>query len=173
SCEDIVLAQNFFAVNPETPRHDAGRGLLLRGDGKGSFKAVAGQESGLLVYGEQRSVSVADFNHDGRSDVVITQNGAPVKLYRNRGSAPGLRVVLEGRGANRDAIGASIRLATDNAPRRVVTAGSGFASQNATAQILTKPASASNLEITWPNGDRSVEHVAPEQASVRFVQKSK
>src|SRR5262249_33873686 len=30
--EDIFLAQNFFAVQPETPRYDAGRGLLLKGD---------------------------------------------------------------------------------------------------------------------------------------------
>jgi hypothetical protein len=45
---------------------------------------VPGHESGLLVYGEQRSVAAADFDRDGRTDLVITQNGAQVKLYRNQ-----------------------------------------------------------------------------------------
>ncbi|HEX7860427.1 MAG TPA: VCBS repeat-containing protein [Verrucomicrobiae bacterium] len=85
---DIVLAQNFFAVTPETPRHDAGRSLLLRGDGKGDFTALAGHVSGLLVYGEQRSVASADFDKDGRLDLAITQNGGEVKLFRNRTVKP-------------------------------------------------------------------------------------
>src|SRR5207237_1811815 len=31
--EDVVLSQNIFAINPEMPRSDAGRGLVLRCDG--------------------------------------------------------------------------------------------------------------------------------------------
>ena len=85
SHQDIVLAQNFFALEPNMPRYDAGRSLLLKGDDKGGFAAVSGQSSGLLVYGEQRSVAAADYDKDGRLDLVITQNGAPIKLYRNRG----------------------------------------------------------------------------------------
>ena len=50
--EDVFLSQNFFATLPEEWRHDAGRGLWLRGDGQGGFKAVSGQESGVAVYGE-------------------------------------------------------------------------------------------------------------------------
>ena len=52
--EDVVLTQNIFAINPEMPRCDAGRGLWLRGDGTGKLTAVSGQESGIKVYGEQR-----------------------------------------------------------------------------------------------------------------------
>ena len=44
--EDLFLSQNFFAVHPELDRLDAGRGLWLRGDGKGGFVSVAGQVSG-------------------------------------------------------------------------------------------------------------------------------
>ncbi len=35
--DDIFLAQNFFSAQPETMRSDAGRGLLLLGDGKGGL----------------------------------------------------------------------------------------------------------------------------------------
>ena len=80
---DAFLAQNFFAVYPETSRMDASRGLLLLGDGKGGFTASPGQRSGLLLHGEQRGCAVADFNRDGRPDLVVTQNAGPTKLYLN------------------------------------------------------------------------------------------
>ena len=57
--EDIFLSQNFFAVNSDTSRYDAGRGLWLQGDGQGGFRAVPGQESGIKVYGEQRGAAQA------------------------------------------------------------------------------------------------------------------
>ena len=72
--DDVFLSQNFFATNPEMPRSDAGRGLLLRGDGKGNLSPVPGQVSGLKIYGEQRGCAVADFDHGGRVDLVVTQN---------------------------------------------------------------------------------------------------
>src|SRR5258707_6280171 len=46
--EDLFLSQNFFATEPQTPRADAGRGLLLKGDGQGGLSVVPGQESGLM-----------------------------------------------------------------------------------------------------------------------------
>src|SRR6185369_8465700 len=58
--EDIFLSQNFFAVNADTLRLDAGRGLWLRGDGTGKFSPVPGQESGIRVYGEQRGCALSD-----------------------------------------------------------------------------------------------------------------
>ena len=70
--EDVFLSQNFFAVNADTSRYDAGRGLLLQGDGQGGFRAVPGQESGIKVYGEQRGAAVCDFDGDGRTDLVVT-----------------------------------------------------------------------------------------------------
>jgi hypothetical protein len=81
---DVFMAQNFFALHDEVTRMDAGRGLLLQGDGKGGFRAVPGEESGLLIYGEQRGCAVADIDHDGALDLVVTQNSGPTKLYRNR-----------------------------------------------------------------------------------------
>ncbi len=82
---DLFLAQNQFAVRPEDSRIDAGRGLWLRGDGKGAFVAVPGQESGVVVYGEQRGAAAGDLDGDGRPDLVVTQNGSTTRLFRNIG----------------------------------------------------------------------------------------
>lgn len=60
--EDIFLAQNFFAVQVEMPRLDAGVGLWLRGDGHGGFTPLRPDESGVRIYGEQRGAALADYD---------------------------------------------------------------------------------------------------------------
>jgi hypothetical protein len=152
--EDLLLAQNFFASQPDTPRQDAGRGLWLRGDGRGNFQAVPGQESGLQVYGEQRGAAVADFDHDGRVDVAITQNGAETKLYQNRRAQPGLRIRLHGPPGNPDGIGAVIRLLRDGqaGPAREVHAGSGYWSQDAAVQVMSSVPAPTAVSVRWPGG---------------------
>src|SRR6185503_3439302 len=108
--EDLFLSENFFATNVSTPRYDAGRSLLLRGDGSGRLEALPGQRSGLIVYGEQRGAAYADFDGDGRLDLAVSQNGDSTRLFRNVGAQPGLRVRLVGTQGNPNAVGAQLRL---------------------------------------------------------------
>ncbi len=137
--EDIFLAQNFFAMDGDTSRCDAGRGLWLAGDGRGNFRAVPGQESGIAAYGEQRGCAAADFDGDGRVDLAVSQNGAATKLYRNVKAKPGIRV--------RSTIGAVLRI--DDGPAREVHAGSGYWSHDSMVQIL-KPGA--QMVVRWPGG---------------------
>jgi hypothetical protein len=150
--EDIFLGQNFFAVRPEMQRYDAGRGVLLRGDGTGGLSAL--RDSGIAVYGEQRGAAVCDFDEDGRTDLVVTQNSAATKLYRNNSEKRGVRVRLQGLPGNPDAIGASIRLKSGNVwgPAREIHAGSGYWSQDSAVQVLGFRGAPQELEIRWPNG---------------------
>lgn len=152
--EDLFLSQNFFCTQPDTPRYDGGRGLLLRGDGRGGFLAVAGQESGLAVYGEQRGAAAGDFDHDGRVDLVVSQNGAETKLYRNTGARPGLRIRLLGTPGNADGVGAVLRLfrGDQGGPSREIHAGSGYWSQDAMVQVMSLPGDSMKLQIRWPGG---------------------
>jgi len=57
---------------------------LLRGDGTGNFAAVPASVSGIAPYGEQRGVTAADFNNDGRVDLAVGQRGAATRLFINR-----------------------------------------------------------------------------------------
>jgi len=126
--EDLFLSQNFFDVEPEISRYDAGRGLWLLGDGRGGFKALNGPESGVNVYGQQRGAALCDFDADGRVDLVVTQNSGETRLFRNVSAKPGLRVRLRGPPGNPLAIGASLRLENDSVqgPVREIHAGSGY-----------------------------------------------
>ncbi len=152
--EDVFLSQNFFANQPGVPRFDAGRGLLLRGDGTGNFRPVPGRESGIRVYGEQRGAAVADFDHDGRVDLVVTQNGAATKLFRNVTATPGLRIRLEGPPGNPDGIGAALRLIFDRrmGPLREVHAGSGYWSMDSPVQVMAGAEAPRQVWVRWPGG---------------------
>jgi hypothetical protein len=46
---DLIIAGNLYDAEPNTPRADAGNGLWLKGDDKGSFNAVPPPESGFLA----------------------------------------------------------------------------------------------------------------------------
>jgi len=89
---------------------------------------VAGSVSGILAYGEARGVALADFDGDGRVDLLMTQNSAGSLLYQNRGAVPGLRIRLIGDGQNPDAIGAVIRWGKGGklGPARELHAGGGL-----------------------------------------------
>jgi hypothetical protein len=152
--EDVFLSQNFFPVQPAASRLDAGRGLLLRGDGSGGFSSVPGQESGLMIYGEGRGSAVADYDGDGRVDLVVAQNGAATKLYHNLEARPGLRIRLKGPPANPSGVGAALRLlyGERSGPIREIHAGSGYWSQDSAAMVLGKSGEPTKLWVRWPGG---------------------
>lgn len=169
--EDLFLAQNFFALTHEVGRYDAGRGLWLKGDGTGNFTAVSGQHSGVKVHGEQRGCALADFNADGRVDLVVTQNGTETKLFRNIGAKPGYRVRLRGPTANPLGIGAAIRLFFGEkvGPLREIHAGSGYWSQDGAVQVLGAGETATRLEVRWPGGSRTAQALAPNEREIEIV----
>jgi hypothetical protein len=152
--EDLFLSQNFFGMRPGDGRLDAGRGLVLRGDGKGSFSPMPGQGSGIKVYGEQRGCALADYDGDGRVDLAVTQNNGQTRLFHNVTGRPGLRVKLAGPAGNPDGVGAMMRLDYGDrlGPAREVQAGSGFWSQNSSVQVLGAATAAVGIQVRWPGG---------------------
>ena len=167
--DDVVLAQNFFGVQPELPRHDAGSGLVLKGDGRGGLRAMDAGVSGIQIFGEQRGVAVSDHDRDGRLDLAITQNGGATRLFRNNAAKPGLRVRLDGPDANPDAIGASLRLRSGShvGPRHELHAGSGSGSQDGLVSVLGGPAPANEVLVRWPGGKETVSSVPAGAAEIR------
>jgi len=155
--EDVFLSQNFSATAVGIPRYDAGRGLLLRGDGKGHLEPLPGSRSGILVYGDQRGAAYADFDGDGRVDLAISQNGAGTRLLRNRGAKPGLRVHVKGPASNPAAVGAQVRLIYGDrmGPVREIQAGSGYWSENGAVQVFGIASPVTGVWVRWPGGSES------------------
>lgn len=168
--EDVVLGQNDFAVRMDDNRMDAGRALLLRGDGKGGMAAVPGRESGLLVYGEQRGVAVADYDEDGRPDLVVAQNGAATRLLHNVGARPGLRVKLRGPEGNPEGIGGILRVGVGEVwgPARLVRGAGGDGSQDASTQVMALPAGEARIQVRWPGGNSTTHTIPPGAREMRI-----
>jgi hypothetical protein len=170
--DDIFLAQNFFGMRSEEPRLDAGRGLWLKNDGKGNFTAVPGQESGVIIYGEQRGSAVCDYDEDGRVDLVVAQNNGATKLFHNERAKPGLRVRIQGPPANPSGIGAVAWLSfrSGNGPRREIHGGSGYWSQDSLIPVLGAPEPPAAINVRWPGGKVTSQPVPANATSVTVRQ---
>jgi hypothetical protein len=167
--EDLFLSQNFFAVEPETSRYDAGRGLWLKGDGQGGFRPVPGQSSGIMIYGEQRGAAVSDFDGDGRVDLVVTQNSAETRLFKNRLGKPGLRVRLKGPPGNPWGIGAQMRVKYGDrmGPLREIHGGGSYWSEDSPVQVLANAETQSRLWLRWPGGKTMMVNVPVGAAEIQ------
>jgi enediyne biosynthesis protein E4 len=136
--EDLFISQNLFAWPRYIPIQDAGRGLLLAGDGNGNFNPLTGMESGIIINGEQRGAALADVNQNGRIDLAVTQNNGPTLLFKNNTEREGIRVTLTGPEQNQNAIGSSLRILYNDGsfgPRRTILTASGYWSQTAFSRL--------------------------------------
>jgi hypothetical protein len=170
--EDLFCSQNFFGTATDMSRDDSGHGLWLRGKGDGTFTAMDSSASGIRVMGEQRGAALADFNHDGRVDLAVSQNNAPTRLYVNRGAKRGLRVVLDGPPGNPEAVGARMRVVYASGrkgPCRLIQAGSGYWSQDAASQVIGLQESPIALWIRWPGGKEETFPVKDQEWTLRIA----
>ncbi|MBL9136292.1 MAG: VCBS repeat-containing protein, partial [Verrucomicrobiales bacterium] len=170
--EDLLLAQNFFGGAADWTREDAGQGLWLRGDGKGGFIPADSRVSGVRIDGEQRAVVLADLNHDGRTDLAMSQHDGPTRLFLNQGARPGLRVTVRGPTANPAAIGTQLRLVYDRerlGPARAVLAGSG--PKGCATLVLGMDGLATGLQVRWPDGKLEILPLSPGTAEITIAWK--
>jgi hypothetical protein len=150
--------------------------------GDGRFVDVA-RPAGCDDIRDGRGVAIADFNRDGKLDIVINNNNASPTIYLNQlpGTGHWFRCVLEGkpeqtgerRRSSRNALGARVTLTlrfngASHQITRWVEAGSGYASQSETALHfgLGQSDSLEALTIGWPSG--RLETVSHEQLQGLF-----
>jgi hypothetical protein len=78
---DILAVGNWYAVQPDFGRYDAGYGLLMLGDGRGNLRAQTFEQSGFYVKGEGRDIkSVTTAN--GLQKIIVSRNNDTVLVFK-------------------------------------------------------------------------------------------
>ncbi|WP_373516664.1 FG-GAP repeat domain-containing protein, partial [Pricia sp.] len=76
---DVLAAGNLYGSEVETPRNDAGFGIVLLGDGKGGFKTLLPNETGLHISGEVKSINKIRLA-EGKEGFLIAKNNDSLQL---------------------------------------------------------------------------------------------
>jgi hypothetical protein len=104
-----------------------------------------------------RGAAVADLNHDGKLDVVVTALSQPAEIWINKSPEHHhwIELQLEGTKSNRDGIGAMVKVTTKSGAQWVYkTNAAGYASASAGPVHfgLGDDAKVDAIEIRWPSG---------------------
>jgi len=133
------------------------RNLFYANSGDGTFSDISGV-TGLDFLEDGRSFVLADFDHDGRQEVLLKNRNAPqLRLLKNVMAElpPSISFRLRGTKSNRDAIGAAITVETEGRKQtRSLQAGSGFLSQHSKEIFfgLGNAKGPVKASIRWPSG---------------------
>ncbi|MGH7491879.1 MAG: CRTAC1 family protein [bacterium] len=129
---------------------------LFLNNNDGTFQEVSKTIGGVLVQAMvARGSAYGDFDRDGDPDILITENAGPAHLWRNDFKHPNfLRVQLQGRRSNRDAVGSRLVavVGRQRMERRVRTGSSYLThSEKAVTFGLGQAARVDSLIIFWPS----------------------
>jgi hypothetical protein len=143
--------------------------VLMRNEGRDSNGTLQFTDVAMAVGADDmkdtRGMAIADFDNDGALDIITNTNpgdsgdaskARPALLHNGIGKIRNwLAVELEGTQSNRDAVGAMVTIETGGAKQlRLVSAGSGFASQNSARLYfgLNDNKQIDALSVRWPSG---------------------
>ena len=141
---------------------------LFLNDGRGHFSDVSNASGLSAAVAAHRGCGVADFDGDGRLDVVVLTLGVPAELWQNVGpTRPGsvvrdpgsgnhwLMVRLVGTKSNRDGIGAVVRVGNQV---RTMTTSMGYASSSHAGLHFGLGSSGGpvRVDVQWPSGAKQV-----------------
>lgn len=78
---DILLAGNMYQTEVETPRYDAGIGLVLLGKGDRKFQAIGPKESGFFTPGDVKDFELITWGTTQEEAVLVTNNANRLQLF--------------------------------------------------------------------------------------------
>ena len=114
--------------------------------------ALSGADNPL----RSRALAYGDYNNDGYLDVIVSNFGGPMALYRNEGGSNSwLAIKTEGTASNRDGIGAKVRVTTGGITQlREIRSGANLGSGSEIGAYfgLGPSTQADIVEIDWPSG---------------------
>ncbi|HXZ79083.1 MAG TPA: FG-GAP-like repeat-containing protein [Terriglobales bacterium] len=130
---------------------------LFRNLGRAGFKDVTA-DVGLdkIQLKDPRAIMGVDYDGDGDTDLLITQNSGPALLLRNDGGNANhaLRIALKGLNDNRSGIGTKVEVFAGTLSQKWELSGAGYLGQGAVDILagLGKQQQADVVRLLWPTG---------------------
>ncbi len=172
---DVVVANGHIHDNAAELTEGSSyrqRNQLFWNRGDSHFEEIREAGPGFELVKVSRGLAAADLEGDGDLDLLFTNSGDCPDLLRNESpSGNSLRLLLIGRRANRDAVGAKLflDLGVDERTTIELLAGSSYASQNERVVHigLGQRTKIQGLRIDWPGSGEEV--LGPLQAGESVV----
>lgn len=135
---DIIINGNDYGTEVSIGRYDGCNGLVMRGDGKGSFRPMAIAQSGLYIPGNGKALVKLI---DSKNQVLVSasQNRGPLELYKMNGKLQVIKV-------NPGDVYAMITYENGKKQKQEFGYGSSYLSQS--GRFLNLSSSAVSVEIT-------------------------
>lgn len=145
---DLFIAKGNVDQMPGNAMQDPNNLLMHNADG--TFDETAAT-AGLADMARSRGAAFADFDGDGRLDLVVINRRAPMRIYENTGAtANWIAVSLSQDNANVAAVGASIVVNGQTRHRRI---GGGHAGGSLTPlHFGLGDRTTADITIRWPDG---------------------
>lgn len=155
---DLFIAKGNVDQMPGMATRDPNN-LLMQFD-DGTFQEAA-SKAGVATTDRSRGAALADFDLDGRLDLLVSNRRAALELYRNVTEDVGnwLRVSLEQSGGNRDAIGAVITVETETRVQSIqhVIGGGHAGGQMIARHFGLGDATEAKITVRWPDDSISTD----------------
>jgi len=152
----LVCAENSYAPEPETGRHDGGTGLVLRA-AKNGIEVVPPIEHGICFFGDRKALVMRRTNA-GACELVFANNNDALRAFGAAATPRGNAIDLPKLPGNPQAIGTRIVFEFGNGKKRAVEvhAGSGYLSCSRPDLRVELAVRAS---VRLPDGTQSVQEL--------------
>jgi hypothetical protein len=152
---DLAFVGQRAILKGEEPKYEI---RLFRNLGPDGFKDVTADVGLDKIHLESpRAIITGDYDNDGATDLLITQNHGPAVLLRNEGGNQNhwLRLALKGLNDNKSAIGTKVEVFSGGNRQKFEIYGSnGYLGQNSPYLTvgLGDAKEADIVRMTWPTG---------------------
>ena len=82
--EDVILAGNIYNTEIETPRLDAGTGLVLTSNGKNNYEVKNWKEVGLYIAGNTKELQFFHHEFSKEEYLIALKNNDAIALLKIR-----------------------------------------------------------------------------------------
>ena len=76
---DLITAGNMYNTEVETPRYDAGTGLIMLGNGKGDFDVIPSGKSGFFADKDVKDIAL--IKSKGRELILVANNSDTLQVF--------------------------------------------------------------------------------------------